>query len=470
MYSLLFTSVCALALSLLLTPLCRVLCIRYGFVDAPDHNRKVHTSPIPRAGGIPIVIAYVAAFGLLFLTRTNGSGLVHAHLGAALAIAPAVAVVFVTGLLDDFFSLSPWQKFAGQLLAAGLAWQAGVRIHFASGIAIGGPLSFVVTVFWLVGCANALNLIDGLDGLASGIALFATLTSFAAGVLQGNYLLLVVTAPLAGALLGFLRYNFNPASIFLGDSGSLSVGFLLGCFAVVWSQKSATLLGMTAPLMALAIPLADTALSIARRFLRGRPLFSADLGHIHHLLLKRGLTVRGVTLLLYGVCFLGAVLSIFLTAARTNQASGVVVLLFVGAVAVGVHHLGYAEFSEARRVVFGGILRRIINARLSLNKLEQELAAAGSPDARWNAILALCRDYHFAGVRFRIDGRLFESKLNGASPDQCWRVRVPLGSESFAEFFLPFDGPIPPAGIAPMVETIRRHVMESPASEPVVPS
>src|SRR5947208_12565007 len=127
----------------------------------------------------------------------------------------------------------------------------------------------------------------GGDGLAAGLGLFATLTMAIAALLHGNLTLAIATAPLAGALLGFLRYNFNPASIFLGDSGSLLVGFLLGCYGVLWTQKSATLLGMAAPLMALSIPLLDTALAIVRRFLRHQPIFGADRGHIHHKLLAR---------------------------------------------------------------------------------------------------------------------------------------------------------------------------------------
>ena len=151
-----------------------------------------------------------------------------------------------------------------------------------------------LTILWLVGCSNAFNLIDGLDGLATGVGLFATATAFLSALLTGNIALAIVTAPLLGALLGFLPYNFSPASIFMGDCGSLTVGFLLGCFGVIWSQKSATLLGMTAPLIALAIPLLDTALAIARRFLRRQPVFGADRGHIHHRLLARGFTPRRV--------------------------------------------------------------------------------------------------------------------------------------------------------------------------------
>src|SRR5207302_8185636 len=133
-------------------------------------------------------------------------------------------------------------------------------------------LSVPITVFWLLACTNAFNLIDGVDGLAAGVGLFATITMLLAALLQNNVPLALATVPLAGALPGFLRYNFNPATIFLGDSGSLLIGFLLGAYGLIWSQKSTTLIGMTAPMMALAIPLLDTGLAIVRRALRGQPI------------------------------------------------------------------------------------------------------------------------------------------------------------------------------------------------------
>src|SRR2546421_10492649 len=143
-------------------------------------------------------------------------------------------------------------------------------------------VSIPVTVIWLVGCTNAFNLIDGLDGLAAGVGLFATLTMVLSALANQNLDMAMVTIPLAGALLAFLRYNFNPASVFLGDSGSLTIGFLLGCFGALWSEKSVTLVALTVPILAVSIPLADVALSIARRFVRNRPIFQGDRGHIHH--------------------------------------------------------------------------------------------------------------------------------------------------------------------------------------------
>ena len=163
---------------------------------------------------------------------------------------------------------------------------------------------------WLVGCTNAFNLIDGMDGLAAGVGLVATVTMLLAALTQNNLPLVLATIPLAGCLLGFLRYNFSGASVYLGDCGSLSLGFLLGCFGALWSDKSVTLVALTVPLLAVSIPLLDVVLSIVRRFLRNRPIFQADRGHIHHRLLDRGLSPRSAVLTMYGLCGLVAVVSL----------------------------------------------------------------------------------------------------------------------------------------------------------------
>ena len=181
------------------------------------------------------------------------------------------------GLLDDLFHLRPWQKLFGELLAAGVAYGFGLHVEGLAGYAAASWLSLPLTVLWLVLCTNAFNLIDGMDGLATGAGLFATLTIVLAAVLQTNTSLALAAVPLVGALLGFLRYNFNPATVFLGDSGSLLIGFLLGCFGVVWSLKTATIFGIVAPVMAMCVPLLDVVLSVARRFHKGAPRFTRQI-------------------------------------------------------------------------------------------------------------------------------------------------------------------------------------------------
>ena len=298
MYALLALGTLALVLCLILTPICRAVALRLNVVDQPDNFRKVHTRPIPRIGGIPIAISYVFSLALVLRFAPQGASLVVQHRDLLWSLFPAVGMIFLIGLTDDLLGMKASHKLALQLVAAIWAVSMGARIPMLEGHPEINWLIFPLSVLWLVGCTNAFNLIDGMDGLASGVGLFATLTTLLAAVLQNNWGLALATVPLAGCLLAFLRYNFNPASIFLGDSGSLTIGFLLGCFGVIWSQKSATLLGMLAPMMAFALPLFEVLLSIMRRFLRNKPIFQPDRGHIHHLLLGRGLHPRVVAMIL----------------------------------------------------------------------------------------------------------------------------------------------------------------------------
>src|SRR6266700_4313999 len=209
MYPIVLVGFCAFLYALILTPLCRNLFRQWGFVDKPDHGRKLHTEPVPHMGGVPIAIAYLASCCLLPLLPGK---VIPIHVSHILKAAPAGLLVFTTGFLDDLLHLKPWQKLLGHVIAALWAFWAGVQISSIAGHSIGW-LSLPVTIIWLIGCSNAFNLIDGVDGLASGVGLFATATMLIAAFLQQNLVLALATVPLVGALLGFLRYNFNPASI-----------------------------------------------------------------------------------------------------------------------------------------------------------------------------------------------------------------------------------------------------------------
>ncbi len=294
----LWVALISFGLSLVLTPVCRDLALRWGWVDQPEHG-AARARPIPRIGGVPVLLACVLSVAL-----------VAGAWPAMSALLPAGLLVFACGLCDDLYGLSPWQKLVIQIAGAAMACAAGVRIDHVAAHAIPPPWGVALTIAWLVGAMNALNLVDGVDGLAGGVGFLAALTIVTSALLHGHTALALAAAPLAGALVGFLRYNFAPASIFLGDCGSLTLGFLLGAYGVIWSHKTDTLLGMAAPLMALSIPLLDTAVAIVRRAWAGQPIFRGDRCHIHHRLLERGLTPRSVALLLYAVSGLGGVLSL----------------------------------------------------------------------------------------------------------------------------------------------------------------
>ena len=247
MYSLCVLSGLACLFCLLLTPIARMCAVRLGFLDHPDRTRKLHQAAVPRLGGVPILLAYAGSFLVLFALPMKAAGAIEANVSMIWRLLPAVGMVFFTGLADDLSGLSPWQKLLGQTAAVVAAFCAGVRIDSIAGHAMPTWCSLPLTLAWLLLCSNAFNLIDGIDGLATGVGLAATVTTMFAALLHGDAMLALATAPLAGCLLGFLPYNFNPASIFLGDSGSLLIGFLLGSYGIIWSQKSATMLGVAAP-------------------------------------------------------------------------------------------------------------------------------------------------------------------------------------------------------------------------------
>ncbi|PWU02353.1 MAG: hypothetical protein C5B51_20895 [Terriglobia bacterium] len=445
MYLLGIFGILAFVSSLILTPFVRDIAVRLGLVDQPDQKRKLHRHPVPRVGGIAILLSYLLPFGAIAcgLVRVDPALLRGPNW---LGVLCAALLMFGTGLLDDLLQLRPWQKLGGQLLAAGVAYASGVYIPGIHGHPLDSWLSFTLSVAWLVGCTNAFNLIDGMDGLATGVGLFATITMLIAGLTERDLGLVIVTVPLAGCLLGFLRYNFNPASIFLGDCGSLSIGFFLGCCGALWSQKSATLLGMTAPLMALTIPLLEVLLSIARRFLRRQPIFTADRRHIHHLLLDRGLTPRKAALLIYGTCAIAAVFSLLQNAFH-DRFSGLILILFAVAVWIGIQHLGYSEFGLATNFFVKGTFTQIIDVQVRLEQLERSLAAAGDLAEYWEVLRNGSQDFGFAGVRLNVGGQSLDT-LDAAAARSRWQLRISLPGSQYVNLYQDYDREMEPTALA----------------------
>lgn len=299
-YYILVFIICA-GTSLIMTPLIRKISSLKGFLDRPS-RRKVHRKNIPTLGGIAI---YVSLFvGLLFLINTmeetTGYYLIGLLIGSSLIV--------LLGIYDDLKNLSPWIKLAGQIIIALLLYYYGFRIERISTLSLEsislGYASVFITVIWIVGIINAINLLDGLDGLACGITAIVAIFLFIASLLDGNFIVCFLTAILAGACLGFLPYNFYPASIFMGDTGSMLLGLLLSLVAIKSYQKSTTIITVLIPIIALSVPLIDTSLSVLRRFIGRKPLFKADRNHIHHRLLMEERSQKKAVLNLYLVtCF-----------------------------------------------------------------------------------------------------------------------------------------------------------------------
>jgi len=451
----------SIILALILTPLVRDYLGKFGFLDHPDGGRKQHAKPLPRVGGIAIVLSYAATFVIAFALPFSYTYVLHRAWPDILRLSMVGAVVFFTGVIDDLIGLKAKQKLLGIVGASMLAFWAGIRvdIHFLHGLPQWPWLGFAITVIWLVGCTNAFNLIDGMDGLAAGVGLVAAITMLLAALTQGNLPLALATMPLVGCLLGFLRYNFNPASVFLGDSGSLLIGFLMGCFGALWSEKSVTLVAMTVPLLAVSIPLLDVILSIARRYLRNRPIFQGDRGHIHHKLLDRGFTTKGAVLTIYGLCSLVAILSLVASALH-NQFSGLIVVVVCGAAWVGIRHLDYTEFAMASKMFLGGKFRSIIDVETRLLDFESALAKTRNLEELWTRILDGTREFGFHGARLSLHGKVFED-LGPRDGQPIWQLRIPLAGPHYVNFFRDFESEMHPLILSAFVGSVERGLKNS---------
>ena len=301
----------ALAAALVLTPLVRGAAHGAGLLDVPE-ARKQHRVPLPRLGGVAIAAAFYLGIGAaLVVARLLGRKL-GVDLGTLPAVLVGVALIAGIGLLDDLQGMRARAKLAAQVAIAMVVYGLGLSIDHLDGpwgrLEL-GVWSLPVTVAWLVGVINALNLIDGLDGLAAGIAFIATCAFAVISLtLRGGDPLLPVLAAAAGAVLGFLRFNLPPATIIMGDTGSMLLGFLLAAVAIGLTQTHPTGAAPWIPLVVLALPLADTGRVIVRRVLAGHPVFAPDRRHVHHRLLVRGFSSRAVMLTLWVTsALLGAV-------------------------------------------------------------------------------------------------------------------------------------------------------------------
>ena len=328
----------AMVVSFAITPLVIVFAGKTGALDAPD-ARKVHQKPIPRIGGIGIYVAFMAGtlamldFGAFEPDVQRG----------IIGLLVSSSLIVLLGIVDDYKSLPAKVKLLGQIVAASVLVAFGVQIDF-----IADPFgdyfyleyfAIPATIFWIVGLTNTVNLIDGLDGLAAGVATIASITILLVAIQNDFVLVTILTAALAGAAIGFLRYNFNPAKIFMGDTGSMFLGFMLAGISVIGAVKSAATIALIVPILALGVPIMDTSFAIIRRYRGGVPIFKPDKGHLHHRLLDMGFNQRQAVLLMY---IISALLGF--SAVLLNEVSGgiaiAIVICVVLAVFFGAKKLG----------------------------------------------------------------------------------------------------------------------------------
>ena len=329
----------AMAMALIVTPPVIRFALKTGAVDLPN-ERKVHKVPIPRIGGLGIYIAFMVS--ICFSVFVSNLDDISLHEVTGLIVGGTLIVAL--GLIDDYKNLPAKVKLLGQIFAAAvLVLGFDVRIDF-----ITDPLGDYIylewiaipaTIFWLVGLTNTINLIDGLDGLAAGVAAIASITILLVAMKQNFFLVTILTAALAGASAGFLFYNSNPAKIFMGDTGSMFLGFMLAGTSVIGTVKSTATIALIVPILALGLPILDTTFAILRRYFGGKPIFQPDKGHLHHRLLKLGFTQRQAVLLMYIISAMLGLSAVALTEV-SSQIAVILLLLIAIAIVYGAKKLG----------------------------------------------------------------------------------------------------------------------------------
>lgn len=403
----LFLFVLSLILAATLTRWTRDIAVSHNWVSAPVKRHHIHNRPVPRLGGVAIFLTLCI---LVFVARN-----LPGHLGArgvyvtqsALRLLGPASVIFLLGLWDDIRGLGPYLKFAVEIAAAVYLFYSGFGIsklsllvrHPDIGTAVGLPL----TIIWVLGITNAFNLIDGLDGLAAGSALFSTFVICVLALVHRNGAILFLSLALSGAIAGVLRYNFNPATIYLGDCGSLLIGFLLSAIALAGSEKSPTMVAVAIPVVALGLPILDVGVAVIRRFLSGKKLFIADREHIHHKLLSRGVPHRQAVLMLYGVSACFALLSLFLLTPGGEAIAMVLVVAGMG-VLIGVQQLRYPEFSELGRLASRTLnQRQIIANNVGVRRAADVLASSASVADICQTLRGCLERGGFDGISLQLD-------------------------------------------------------------------
>jgi len=441
----------SVALSLLLTRWVRNYANARGWVATPELDRHVHTTSVPRLGGVAIFGSFMAVAGLAALLPKSTALALALPARTAFSIFGSALIIFLLGLYDDLRFVGPYWKFGIQAVAAVLLYSGGVGVHqldlLSAGHSLRAVLGLPLTVLWVLLITNAFNLIDGLDGLAAGSAFFSTIVVFVTSLLAPNATTTLLAIALAGAILGFLRFNFYPASIFLGDSGSMFIGFMLAALALAGSEKAPTMIAVAIPVVSFGLPILDVALAVSRRFLSGKPLFRGDRDHIHHKLLKRGLSQRGTVLVLYGVTSCFALLSLILL---HDAAMIALVLAVIGiGVALGVQYLGYVEFSELqdalrraaerKRAIANNVeVRRAVEALDSCTDflrmcaiLRETLPAVGFDGFRLGRNLGeIFSGTPFSPMQKTADGGLQVFWDDAGNSESVWELRLELNTET----------------------------------------
>ena len=337
----------ALLISFLTTPLVKMFAYKVGAIDVPKDARRVHKHPIPRLGGLAMFIGFLLAVVLFADIDRQTEGIL---LGSI--------VIVILGVIDDIMPLPALLKFGVQIIAALIAVYFGVVIEIVSNPNVFSSVEYVflngwsipLTVIWIVAITNSVNLIDGLDGLAAGVSAIASITMLVVAVVLGSGNVAVILAALTGACIGFLPYNFNPAKIFMGDTGALFLGYVLATLSVTGLFKFYAIISFAVPILALALPLFDTVFAFSRRLLKGQNPMAPDRGHFHHRLLDMGLSQKQVVAILYSISAVLGLAAVVITTSGEIKAI-ILILAFAVAMAIGAALMkGRIHEKEAEKI------------------------------------------------------------------------------------------------------------------------
>lgn len=424
--------------SLILTALVRELAPRIGLTDRPDSHRKLHRKTMPLGGGMAILLATVSVLGVVLIQPNPFCADLWNHWSLLSSLAMAGAVIVVVGLVDDRLGLRGWHKLVGQIVAASILIHQGLVIHGVQILGLEvqfGWFAIPVTLFWLLGAVNALNLLDGVDGLATmmGIILVSTIAVMA--VATDHPEVVIVGFVFAGSLVGFMRFNFPPATIFLGDAGSMLIGLVVGALAIQGSLKGAGTVLLGAPLAVWAIPIFDSTAAILRRKLTGRSIYTTDRGHLHHRLLNLLGSNRRVLAWLAICCALTSVAALFSVFFKSDM----IALLTCSAIVVIFIATGI--FGRAELLLLGTRLRRVSRSLMMPNGAKQGTARETAVrlqgslqwELLWERLVESAEEMGLTEIRLEVNSPAEQEgyhasweRLGHDDRQQCWHMEFPL--------------------------------------------
>lgn len=425
--------------SLLITPLVIRAAGALRLYDSPDGVRRLHASPVPRLGGIAVYLATAIVSAGFFLIGTKvfvpGHAITPDNARVLIGTFIGASLLFLVGLLDDVRGLPPSAKFVGQVAAAIIAYYFGVRLESATlGYGVGVPvgiLSAPLVLLWIIGVTNAYNFIDGLNGLAGGIAVVACATIVIVGMTLGNIAVLVPAVALGGALLGFLHYNFPRARVFLGDSGSMSVGFVLAVLLLKSAQVRGPSVLVVVPILAMFVPLLDVMLAIIRRWLRGVPLSGADARHIHHRLMALGLSEERTSIVLWVLALAMAAFGLLIALTAPYVATSIAIFGLVGLsilVIYGTNLLSYDELVVAGEVLLTAPsrVRRVISDQILALDLTTRIQNARGIEEVSSLLSSTASSFGFLRMELVLEKPPAHSSDGEAPAAWAWKLEYPL--------------------------------------------